>query len=696
MSSPRTPATPPTASPTPTQLQHEPSDEENLANTLQPLPISAFSSDSSSDEEEEGHKLCTDDEYDVELGTARLLPMSRAPVRRLIIRRRKTAPVIPARPARRAVKRSVTAPASPIQGRITTPHPVSKRSTRRGATPPPAVPRVPKLVPERAEKRYGMVLPLTSKHIEAIKNPKIASPPPIPERSLKRTVVSISVCSCHEEGFVLEAVPVPKRGENDAKEERPSPPPLPERSSKRAEALRPVENNPSLREEETVVAPVAQRVPMKAAFFDPNSKFDLYSTSDSEKDEEEDEEDDVDWLAVHNMYEDIQAGRLVFPPSPEVPGLKAGSEARADEKEVFESQGKLFNMNDDGTAFRNPFTFEGGREVSEQDMDDVLSIVPSAPNKVRKTSQESIERAIGDESIHGLALSPKISPRTTEVEKTGEATGVAAPKPSVQRYESIGADPWSLKEEQVEEEEVEEQDDIVNPYGDQFAFPGGRWTVLSGERSLSRSSDYSAPSRLSSPIPRVRSRAAILYSPIVNPWHAEVMTAINEIAERQALDDSLAIFAGIDVDALVADAQSKRNELQNTDEAKGSLEFFHLAPHEPTMECGCQHCHKHYRPSREDLKSVHDPNEWCHCLACRLFRRKAEDENERAEQSAFWVAKFDELAAEVDGARVEEESRLLDLMDFKGEEEDADSFKPKKTHRLGDWVRRHLRSPCGE
>jgi hypothetical protein len=376
--------------------------------------------------------------------------------------------------------------------------------------------------------------------------------------------------------------------------------------------------------------------------------------------------------------------------------LKAGSEARVDEKEVFESQGKLFDMNDDGTAFRNPFMFEGGREVSEQDMDDVLSIVPPAPNKVRKTSQESIERAIGDESIHGLTPSPKISPRTTEVEKTEEATEVAAPKSSVQRYQSIGADPWSLNEEQVEEEEVEEQDEIVNPYGDQFALPGGGWTVLSGERSLSRSSDYSAPSRLPSPIPRVRSREAMLYSPIANPWHAEVMTAINEIAERQALDDSVAIFAGIDVDALVADAQSERNELQNTDEAKGSLEFFNLAPHEPTMECGCQHCHKHYCPSPEDLKSAHDPNEWCHCLACRLFRRKSEDENERAEQAAFWAAKFDELAAEVDDARAEEESRLLDLMDFKAEEEDADAFKPKKTHRLGDWVRRHMRSPCGE
>ena len=558
-----------------------------------------------------------------------------------------------------------------------------------------------------------MVLPLTSKQIEAIKNPEIAGPPPLPERSLKRTLVSISVRSDSEEGVLLQAVPVPKRGEMKAKEERPSPPPLPERSLKRAEALRTVESNPPLREEETVVAPVAQRVSMKAAFFDPNSKYDLYSTSDSEKDEDGDEEDDVDWLAVHNMYEDIQAGRLVFPPSPEIPGLKAGSEERAEEKEVFESQGKLFDMNNDGTAFRNPFTFEGGREVSEQDMDDVLSIVPSAPNKVRKTSQESIERAIGDESIHGLTPSPKISPRTTEVEKTEDATEVAALKPSVQRYEFIGTDPWSLNEEQVEEEEVEEHDEIVNPYGDQFALPGGRWTVLSGERSLSRSSDYSAPSRLPSPIPRVRSRAAMLYSPIANPWHAEVMTAINGIAECQALDDSPAIFAGIDVDALVADAHSKRNELQNTDEAKGSLEYFNLAPHEPTMECGCQHCHKHYRPSREDLKSVHDPSEWCHCLDCRLFRRKAEEENAHAEQAAFWAAKFDELAAEidgqaafwaakfdelaaeVDGARAEEESRLLDLMDFKAEEEDADAFKPKKTHRLGDWVRRHLRSPCG-
>jgi len=64
-------------------------------------------------------------------------------------------------------------------------------------------------------------------------------------------------------------------------------------------------------------------------------------------------------------------------------------------------------------------------------------------------------------------------------------------------------------------------------------------------------------------------------------------------------------------------------------------------------------------------------------------------EKNRAEQNAAWKARLDELAVEVDDARAEEESRLLDLPDFK-EDDNQEEFKPKKAHRVRDWVRSHL------
>jgi hypothetical protein len=67
-------------------------------------------------------------------------------------------------------------------------------------------------------------------------------------------------------------------------------------------------------------------------------------------------------------------------------------------------------------------------------------------------------------------------------------------------------------------------------------------------------------------------------------------------------------------------------------------------------------------------------------------------EKQRVEQIATWQARFDELAAEVGDAKAEEENRLFDLIDLK-EEDNEDEFEPKRNHRLGGWVRRHLRSP---
>jgi len=190
----------------------------------------------------------------------------------------------------------------------------------------------------------------------------------------------------------------------------------------------------------------------------------------------------------------------------------------------------------------------------------------------------------------------------------------------------------------------------------------------------------------------------MLYSPVENPFHSNDRSdSVDFIGEQWDIyhkgTDALMFFTGFQLEALVAEAQTQGYELADTDSGKGNPEVFDLEPHETEMGCGCYHCHKHYRPSHEGLKGSHDPSEWCHCSSCSLFHEKAEEEKKSAEQAEIWNAIFAKLDAEVDEAKAEEKSRLLDLTDFKAAEEDGDAFNPKKTCRLGDWVRRHLKCP---
>ncbi len=161
-------------------------------------------------------------------------------------------------------------------------------------------------------------------------------------------------------------------------------------------------------------------------------------------------------------------------------------------------------------------------------------------------------------------------------------------------------------------------------------------------------------------------------------------------AQRQFQHAANVFFSGFDVEALIASTQEPGYELAETDSGKGSPELFYLKPHKPKSSCGCEFCYRHFHPTLEILKA-HDPSEWCHCSACMDFRDNRDVEKNRAEQNAEWKARRDELVAEVDDAKAEEESRLLDLPEFK-EEDNQNDFKPKKTHRWGDWVRRHLRN----
>jgi hypothetical protein len=205
-----------------------------------------------------------------------------------------------------------------------------------------------------------------------------------------------------------------------------------------------------------------------------------------------------------------------------------------------------------------------------------------------------------------------------------------------------------LFDDEVDEEE--EQDEIVNPYRDEFTFSGKGWTVLEAARDCSRS----APPRPSSTLPRNSSTEAILYTPVENPFCSdEFFNSIDNPTKDEAF------LTGLDVDALVADAQDTRLELQNADKLKVDPDILTLAP-----------------------QIVHDPSQWCHCLECGIFR-------ERAGKRAFLTTHFNKLGAETKKFDAEERRAKANLLSFKASE----ASMPKKACRLGKWVRRHLACP---
>ena len=186
--------------------------------------------------------------------------------------------------------------------------------------------------------------------------------------------------------------------------------------------------------------------------------------------------------------------------------------------------------------------------------------------------------------------------------------------------------------------------------------------------------------------------------------HSREREQMASISDIKFIDAAAEFVTGYDVEALVAVTRGPRYEFQDTDEQKGSPDYFNLDPHEPDAGCKCYFCQKYYSPSLADFAEIsrkHDPNEWCYCLACEMFRgeetrkqREKDEEKKHAEQTEIWRARITMLTAEADAAKAEEESALLRLMDFKPEEEGGDIMKPKKSRTIGDWVKRHLRSPC--
>jgi hypothetical protein len=432
-----------------------------------------------------------------------------------------------------------------------------------------------------------------------------------------------------------------------------------------------------------------------------------YGLEGEEKDAKEEEDEyetspSGNWNPhlMRRMYSDCLAGRGRFSAERlrlearleamrDALAMKENEEEEAEEaRRVFMKQRRFFGLADDGRGFRDPFLEMG---ISKVEVGDMLKVGVSPKTKVRMNSEGSVGRALRDETLHGLMVSPRIVGS-----EGGDATTTAHPTIEAATPEKEGAaykymfDGWSSfspKDGNAEDHEgVEKQNEIVNPFADQFAVPGNEWTALSSWKRESGSSDYSTRSQPSSPVPHMRQGEELSYSPIQNPW----MNAFDSLSARSQFQHAAnEFFSGFDVETLVALTQGPGYELAETESGKGSPELFHLTPHKPKPSCGCEFCYRHHQPTLEILKA-HDPSAWCHCSACRDFRDNRDVEKNRAELNAAWKARLDELAAEVDDTKAEEESRLLDLSEFK-EEDNLDEFKPKKTHKLGAWVRSHLR-----
>lgn len=414
---------------------------------------------------------------------------------------------------------------------------------------------------------------------------------------------------------------------------------------------------------------------------------------------------------MRRMYSDCLAGRGIF--NPKRLRLEALREAlednlevdwEKDAEEVFRKQRGVFSLADDGRTFRDPFLEMG---ISGNDVGDISKISGGVSPKAKTKgggSERGVRMALGNESLHGLMVSPRIVGRDVVGEmreRRGSEEAVSATKDPTVDEDTPGKE-WAVYEYMFhgwssfspengnakDHEGVEEQNEIINPFAGQLAVSGNEWTAPLAWRSESGSSDYSSPSRPSSQVPHMREGEKLSYSSIQNPW----TNAFDSLSARTQFQHAAnEFFSGFEIEALVASMQEPGYELAETESGKGSPELFHLGPHQPKQYCGCEFCYRHFHPTLEILKT-HDPSEWCDCSSCSNFRVNRDVEKNCAEQNAAWKARLDELAAEVDDARAEEESRLLDLPDFK-EDDNQEEFKPKKLDRVKDWVRSHLRCP---
>jgi hypothetical protein len=697
-------------------------EETEVLGNIPGIENTSKTSDPSSSEQEEEGNLSTEEQYNIELGIATLVPLRHGPVRRVNIPPRGMGlmeivpavssqpqgkpPQVPPRPKRKVEVEGKTVVMGESvgwegevgwRGRVEEEEMLELTESVKRTAPesslPPLLQRKPPQVPPRPKRKVKPTPVNTSPPPPYAEVGEKEEVPQLPERRVKRAVLpppplSLFKHSPHEPAPSTPPpirFPEPTRRAPDQPSHRlgvvKSPAPVPERDSGLY-----------------VLASVSY-----SATVEGEAEAGYEDGEDGGVEEEADRGAETiipvsgkNWnpYLMQRMYSDCLAGRGKFAPSrlrleAKIAAMKDRPKNWEEEaEEVYRKQWRFFKLADDGEEFRDPFVEMG---ISEGELEEVLGMGVSPKRKVRRNSEGSVERALGDESLHGLMLSPRIvgSDGGDATVTKNPAVDEATPGKGGGAYEYM-FDSWSsisLEDGNAEDDKGVEERNELNPFADKFAAPGNAWTAPLGWRRESKSSDYSAPSRPPSSVPHMGAGEKLSYSPIQNPWRK---TFDSLSARSQFQHAANEFFSGFDVDALVASTQEPGYELAETDSGKGSPELFNLEPHEPKRSCGCEFCYRHYHPTLEILKR-HDPSEWCHCSACRDFRDNRDMEKNRAEQNAAWRVRLDELAAEVDDARAEEESRLLDLPNFR-EEDNQEEFKPKRSHRLGDWVRSHLRS----
>jgi hypothetical protein len=429
-----------------------------------------------------------------------------------------------------------------------------------------------------------------------------------------------------------------------------------------------------------------------------------YSDDEEEEEDEHAEKVEVDFEELEKdmrvaekhmrfLHSEWVAGRL-FPlstsPSDSSDSEEEGYGSEDDRVSQYEEAAEIFDLSVDGERFRNVFVEE--REICEEGMRELEELVFGAEVEGdlevgREDTSEEIERAVRDEESVFGSLCFGVSPRGTLLS--------LAPADEVENSH--------FSDDDDEEAGTEsEQEEIYNTVGEQWPVLFREWAVFPMDKKASLSSDYSSSSRPGSPV--LHNGEALLYSPIGNPWHAgENMLSVSDIeaavAEQQFVEAAIDFFAGFDVEALVDDVETPGYELENSTEFKGNPERFKLEPHEPQMDCECHWCRKYFDPTLDDFKK-HDPNKWCHCMNCRIFReeekikqQEVEEEKARIKQDKIWKARMAKLDAEIRDAEDEEESRKLDLMDFLYVQNEGHDLEPKKRSGLVDWLKGKLRKP---
>jgi hypothetical protein len=137
-------------------------------------------------------------------------------------------------------------------------------------------------------------------------------------------------------------------------------------------------------------------------------------------------------------------------------------------------------------------------------------------------------------------------------------------------------------------------------------------------------------SRTSSPDLIILGSVSQHFVTIQEPTHsfssqtAQLCSAENELLTDQAFQSAAADFLNpINVELLVAEHQDLGYTITNNDEhpAKSGYRIRHdFSPHESREGCYCHWCQADRDNDAGEMPEPHDPNAWCHCPTCSIFR----------------------------------------------------------------------------